>query len=74
MEPQNNKILVLGMILVAFSCVSLWSERADAQEGKYPNKPIDVIINFSPGGTNDIGTRILADDLAKELGTSFSIQ
>lgn len=74
MELRKYKFLFTGIIVIVLSCVTLWSEKADAQEKKYPIKPIEVIINFSPGGTNDIGTRILADDLAKELGTSLSIQ
>jgi len=74
MEIKRYEILVLGMIVTFLSCVTLWGGKADGQEKRYPNKPIEVIVNFSPGGTNDIGTRILANDLSKELGVPISIQ
>lgn len=74
MELKKYKILVGEVIVTILSCITLWSGKADAQERGFPNKPIEVIINFSPGGTNDIGTRILANDLSRELGVPISIQ
>lgn len=34
----------------------------------YPNRPVHVIVGFSPGGTTDIATRIVASKMADELG------
>lgn len=74
MELKKYKILFFGMIVIALSCFTLWGGKADGQERGYPNKPIEVIVNFPPGGTNDIGTRILVNDLPKELGVPITIQ
>ena len=74
MELKKYKILVVGVIVTILSCITLWSGKADGQEKKYPIKPIDVIIHFAAGGPTDIWTRIVVNDLSKELGASLSIQ
>lgn len=37
-------------------------------QGGYPNKPIKLIVPFPPGGNVDLSARILAPELALELG------
>jgi tripartite-type tricarboxylate transporter receptor subunit TctC len=44
-----------------------------AQAQGYPNKPITLIVPFTPGGTTDIIGRIVADGLSKRLGQSVII-
>ena len=39
-----------------------------AQTTSYPNKPIRLIVPFSPGGTNDILARMLGTRLTETLG------
>ncbi len=39
----------------------------------YPDKPIKIIVPYSPGGTTDVITRILAEYLEKELGEKIII-
>ncbi len=34
----------------------------------YPNKPINLVVPFAPGGTTDIVGRVISDPLAKLLG------
>lgn len=34
----------------------------------FPNKPIRLIVGYPPGGSADFSGRIIADELAKELG------
>jgi tripartite-type tricarboxylate transporter receptor subunit TctC len=74
MESKKFKMLVVGVMVIILSCITLWSGKADGQERKYPNKPIEVIVTYPPGGPVDIGTRILVNDLSKELGVPISIQ
>ena len=40
----------------------------------YPSRPIRLIVNFPPGGTGDIIGRIIANQLAVELGQSIAVE
>ena len=47
--------LFLALALGAFGC-SAW-----AQPAGYPNKPIQLVIGFAPGGAADIVARVMSD-------------
>jgi len=54
---------------LVFVCVSTW---ANAQA--YPSKPIRLVVGYPPGGSADFTGRIIADELAKELGASLVVE
>jgi tripartite-type tricarboxylate transporter receptor subunit TctC len=64
---------VLLLVVGAFFCVTLWNGKSEAQEKPYPNKPIQIIENFPAGGPLDIGTRIIVNELTKELGVAINV-
>jgi tripartite-type tricarboxylate transporter receptor subunit TctC len=74
MESKKFKMLVVGVMVIILSCITLWSGKANGQERKYPDKPIDLIVPFPAGGPVDIGTRIVVNELPKELGVPISVQ
>jgi tripartite-type tricarboxylate transporter receptor subunit TctC len=74
MELKKYKILIVGVMVTILSCFTLWSGIADGQERKYPDKPIELIVPFPAGGPVDIATRILVNELPKELGVPISVQ
>jgi len=39
-----------------------------AQAQSFPSKPLKIIVPFAPGGAADIMCRVLAENMAKELG------
>jgi len=41
---------------------------ASAAAQPYPSKPIKLVVGYPPGGSGDFLTRIMADELAKDLG------
>ncbi|HEY8069919.1 MAG TPA: tripartite tricarboxylate transporter substrate binding protein [Burkholderiales bacterium] len=56
-------------LFFAFICLSAW---ANAQT--YPAKPIHLIVGYPPGGSGDFTTRIIGDELAKELGVAIVVE
>ena len=54
------------------SLVALASGAAVAQE--YPHRPVTIIVPQAVGGANDILGRILADQLARQLGQQFIVE
>jgi tripartite-type tricarboxylate transporter receptor subunit TctC len=40
----------------------------------YPNRPVRIIVAFSPGGFNDIVARIIATQLTERLGKQFIVE
>ena len=51
----------------ALGAASLLPMRAGAQAA-FPNKPIRLIVPFTPGGVTDTSGRVIADYLGKRLG------
>lgn len=61
-----------GLALLASIGFSAWAHAQDAT--KYPEKPITVVVAFSPGGSTDVLARQLSADLSKALGTSIVVE
>ena len=56
--------LVRGLAVV---CAAAFASAALAQSGPYPNRPIRLITPFPPGGVTDVLSRIIADNMSKQL-------
>jgi tripartite-type tricarboxylate transporter receptor subunit TctC len=61
-KSQRSVRCIVGAALLLVLVGSL----VDAQEAKYPAKPIQVIIPYGPGGTHDIAARIV-DSQVQEI-------
>lgn len=46
---------------------------AFAADGKYPDKPVNIVVSFAPGGATDLIGRIIATELSQQLGQSFVV-
>ncbi len=47
---------------------------AVAQSGKYPERPVKMLVGFSAGGGTDVAARILAQKLTEALGQSVFVE
>lgn len=43
-------------------------------QGAYPDRPIRLVVGYTPGGSNDIVARIIAPPLGEALGTSVVVE
>lgn len=72
MMSKINKLWSFVFALTSALTLSGLSENTQAQE--YPNKPIKMIIPFSPGGASDLVGRILQTKLGEVLGQPIIIE
>jgi len=56
------RALALGLALLAMS--------GPACAQTYPNKPIRLVVGYPPGGSGDFLTRLMADEMAQDLGVA----
>lgn len=47
---------------------------AAAAQGKYPERPIRIIVPFPPGGGVDLTARLMMEPLSKELGQTIVVE
>jgi tripartite-type tricarboxylate transporter receptor subunit TctC len=59
--------------LVAAMFVLLAAQTASAQSG-YPNRPVKILVGFTPGTAPDLAARILADRFSDVWGTPFVVE
>ncbi len=63
----SRRKLVMILMVLAASLVSAVGFEAFAQEG-FPNRPIEIVVPFEPGGPADLGVRFFVDKWAEFLG------
>src|SRR5215470_5998236 len=59
--------------LVAALIVVLAAQTASAQSS-YPNRPVKILVGFTPGTAPDLAARILAERFAEVWGTPFVVE
>lgn len=63
---MNRRHLIAAALLACAPAV--WAQ------GAWPNKPVKIVVPFSPGGTTDILARAIAPELSKAFGQSFIVE
>ncbi len=70
---RKTKVSVRSALLGIALLVGLGVFPADAAPADYPNRPIDLIVTFAPGGASDSTARLLAPYLAKKWGQPINV-
>jgi tripartite-type tricarboxylate transporter receptor subunit TctC len=70
MKPVHHiKSLILAAVLL-----TALTPGAHSQADDYPSKPITVVVGYPPGGSTDLTGRVLAQELARKLGTTVVVE
>src|SRR3982751_1838245 len=70
---QLNRYVLTVMLLFASSVTSLAHAADNAGAAMYPNRPVRVIVPYTPGGSSDAVARLLGQKLGELLGQQFVI-
>ena len=62
-----NRLRAIAAVLLVLACSGAWAQ-------DYPNKPVRIIVPFSPGGATDIVTRLVAQKLTEAWGQSVIVE
>jgi tripartite-type tricarboxylate transporter receptor subunit TctC len=58
----------------AACCAALAFAAPIASAQNYPTRPVRILVGFPPGGTTDIGARLIAQALSERLGQQFVVE
>lgn len=65
-----NRLIAAGLLLATSALVHA-SQQAAAN---YPNKPVKIVVGYTPGGGTDIIARLLAQELGDVLGQTVIVE
>ena len=54
--------------------VVLFAAQTASAQSNYPNRPVKILVGFTPGTAPDLAARILADRFAEDWGTPFVVE
>ena len=61
-----RKVAAVAAVVVFFSTTGAFAQN-------YPERPVEIIVPWSPGAVTDVLGRVLADGLSTELGQRFIV-
>lgn len=66
--------IITSIVTAALCAVAPHVATAASATGKYPEKPIHIIVPLAPGGTTDVLSRYLAQELQQNLGVPVIVE
>jgi tripartite-type tricarboxylate transporter receptor subunit TctC len=73
-QLHNRKMTFICTLVVLSMVLAIVPKSIQSQEGNFPSKPVEVIVNVSPGGHADIVARIVGEYISKELRTPIVVK
>jgi len=69
----NGRVLILAAF-VAILPLGSGAQPATAGSGKWPERPVKILVPYPPGGNTDIIARLVAQPLSQALGQQFVVE
>lgn len=69
-HSRRRAVAALG----ALGLPMTWSELALAQAGAYPDRPVKIVVGFSPGTPPEVFARLIADRFARAFKQPFIVE
>jgi tripartite-type tricarboxylate transporter receptor subunit TctC len=67
--------ILKAWLIGALAALTMAAPPSPAQaQGKYPDKPVRIVLPFGAGGVADVTARIVADKLGDKLGQRFIVE
>jgi tripartite-type tricarboxylate transporter receptor subunit TctC len=60
--------------VLSFAALAAATPAARGQAGKWPDKPVRIVVPFAAGGSTDTAARMIAPRLAEALGQQFIVE
>lgn len=70
---RSSVMRLLAVLSTAFP-ILLQAPVLKAQEARFPSKAVEVVVPFAPGGITDVGSRIVSEALARDMGVPVVIR
>src|SRR3954451_17206584 len=64
----------LYRVALAALCLNVFARAPALAQAEYPNRPIRIVVGFTPGGGNDIIARVFGQKLSESLGQPVIIE
>ena len=75
-NPLHRRALLGALVATAAVGLASAPTLASAQtsaKAAYPNRPVKIVVPFTPGGTTDLVARLVAQQLQDRMGGSFIV-
>jgi tripartite-type tricarboxylate transporter receptor subunit TctC len=66
--------VVRGVLGLAMTAAVVYAPAPAMADGAWPNRPVTIVVPFSPGGSTDVVARLLAKELGKIWGQSVMVE
>jgi tripartite-type tricarboxylate transporter receptor subunit TctC len=74
MKGKCARGVTSAVVALALGLLSSNAASAAEKPKDYPNRPITIMVGFSPGGSSDVGVRVLGEALRKVVGQPIVVE